>query len=314
MRNVAVTGVSGYLGSRLLQRLEERPDVESIIGIDCRPPRSRTPKLKFFRRDISQDFSDVFRENPVEAAVHLAFTVRPTQDREAARRVNIDGARNFIEACRRGSVGHLLYLSSHTSYGPHPDNPVPLTEESPLRPIEGFPYSWDKGRADRMLQEVMKENAEPRVSIVRGCSILGPQGAGSVSTGMFQSVMVRLKGYDPLIQFLHEEDLAGVIITLLEQKQTGVFNAGGAGPLRYREIIAATGRPCLTVPAHVLSLLLTVTWRLRLQSQAPPAGLEFIKYPIVMSTEKLEKATGYRFRYNTPETLESYLAARGKPH
>ena len=312
MRTVAVTGVSGYLGTRLLQRLEEQPNVENIIGISRKPPRLQTPKLKFFSRDVSKDFSDVFRQNRVDAAVHFAFAVKPTQDGAGARRVNVDGARNFIEACKAGSVEHMLYLSSHTAYGPHPDNPIPLTEDSPIRPIRTFQYSWDKGLADRMFQDYMKENLTALVTVVHACSVLGPQGAGSVSTGTFQPLMIRLIGYDPYIQYLHEEDLAEVILTLLEQKQPGVFNAGGANPLRYREIIAATGKPCISLPAGPLSFMLGVTWRLRLQSQSPAGGLDFIKFPIVLDTTKLERTTGYRFRYNTRETLLSYLETQKK--
>jgi UDP-glucose 4-epimerase len=309
MRRIAMTGVSGYLGNRLLRRWTEEEGVETIVGIDVKPPRAESPKLRFYRRDVREPFTDVMIENEVDAALHLAFAVRPTHDVEGARKIDIDGARNFIDACEKASVEHLVYLSSHTAYGPHPDNPVPLTEDSPLRPIEGFPYSWDKGEADRMFQDLMERCPELCVNVVRACSILGPEGVGSVSTGMFQSVMIRLIGYDPLVQFLHEDDLAELITTLIRSGKRGVFNAGGEGALRYREVIAATGRPCVAVPARMLSVLLSLSWRLKLQSDSPPGGLEFIKYPIVLSTEKVGKEAGFEFRYTTRETLEAYLGA-----
>jgi UDP-glucose 4-epimerase len=126
---------------------------------------------------------------------------------------------------------------------------------------------------------------------------------------MFQSVMIRLIGYDPVVQFLHEEDLAELITTLIRSKKRGVFNAGGEGALRYREVIAETGRPCIAVPAKLLSAVLTLSWRLRLQEESPPGGLEFIKYPIVLSTKKVREELGFTFRYTTRETLSSYLGA-----
>jgi UDP-glucose 4-epimerase len=309
MRCVAITGVSGYLGSRLLHRLTRADGVERIVGIDLNPPRAESPKLRFYRRDVREPFTDVMMGNHVDAAVHLAFAVRPTHDVEGARQIDIDGARNFIEACQKASVECVVYLSSHTAYGPHPDNPIPLTEDAPLRPIRGFQYSWDKGEADRMFQDLMERCPDLRVNVVRACSILGPEGIGSVSTGMFQKVMIRLIGYDPLVQFLHEEDLAELMLTLIRSRKRGVFNAGGEGALRYREVIDATGRPCVPVPAKMLSLLLTLSWRLKLQSESPPGGLDFIKYPIVVSTEKVRKEVGFAFRYTTRETLESYLGA-----
>jgi UDP-glucose 4-epimerase len=309
VRRIAITGVSGYLGNRLLRRLTQEEDVESIVGIDLNPPRSGSPKLHFHSRDVREPFIDVLQANKVDAAVHLAFAVRPSHDHEGARRVNIDGARNFIEACDKASVESLLYLSSHTAYGPHPDNPVPITEDAPLRPLPTFQYSWDKGEADRMFQDLMERRPAICVNIVRACSILGPEGIGSISTGMFQSVMIRLIGYDPMVQFLHEDDWAELILTLLRSRKPGVFNAGGEGALRYREIIAQAGRPCISVPAQMLTPLLALSWRLRLQSKSPPGGLAFIKYPIVLSTEKVRQKVGFTFRYSTRETLLAYLGA-----
>lgn len=160
-----------------------------------------------------------------------------------------------------------------------------------------------------MFQELMASSPDLCVNIVRACAILGPEGIGSVSTGMFQSVMIRLIGYDPLVQFLHEDDLSELITALIRSRKRGIFNAGGEGALRYGEVIAATGRPCVAVPAKMLSLLLTLSWRMRLQSESPPGGLEFIKYPIVVSTEKVRKEIGFEFRYSTRETLLSYLGA-----
>lgn len=307
MRGIAVTGVSGYLGSLIVQKLEKRDDVERIVGIDWKAPVSVSSKLKFICRDIREPLGDVLLENKVERAIHLAFAVKPSHDREGSRRINIHGARHFLEACERMSVRRFLYLSSHTVYGPYPDNPVPIGEDRPVRPLRSFPYSWDKAEADRMFQEFGERHGDYSVTVVRACSILGPRGAGSVSTGMFKPVMIRLLGYDPFIQFLHEDDLAELLVMLICGEHPGVFNAGGPGPLRYREIVSAAGRLCLPVPAGPLSVLLALTWRLKVQEESPPGGLEFIKYPIVLNTKKVEKETGFRFRYSSREALSSYL-------
>ena len=309
MSRIGITGISGYLGTLVLRKLEKREDVECIVGIDWKPPMYRPPKLEFSRRDIRDRFGDVLVQHKVDRAMHLAFAVRPGHDDGAARRINIDGARNFLRACEEASVKGVLYLSSHTAYGPHPDNAIPLTETSPLRPIPSFQYSWDKAEADRMFQAFGQDHPGRCVTVVRACSILGPNGAGSVSTGMFKSVMIRISGYDPLVQFLHEDDLAELLVMLILRGHRGVFNAGGSGPLRYREIIAGTGKPCIALPAGVLSVLLDATWRLRLQSESPPGGLEFIKHPLVMSTRKVEEETGFRFRFTTRDALLSYLGA-----
>jgi nucleoside-diphosphate-sugar epimerase len=85
MKNIAITGVSGYIGTRLLPRLDGIGSVEKIIGIDIKEPAFKSAKLKFYGQDILEPFGDLFAENEVDTAVHLAFILRPTRDIASAR-------------------------------------------------------------------------------------------------------------------------------------------------------------------------------------------------------------------------------------
>jgi len=38
MKKIAITGVSGYIGSKLLSRLDKSEFVDTIVGIDVKPP------------------------------------------------------------------------------------------------------------------------------------------------------------------------------------------------------------------------------------------------------------------------------------
>ena len=308
MANVAVTGISGYLGTGVLSALQMRDEVESIIGIDLRQP-SASPKLKYVRHDVCQPFGDILAENRVDCAIHLAFQVRPTHNYKAARRLDIDGARNFIEACQQASVKRMLYLSSYTAYGSHPDNPDYLTEDMPLRPIYGFTYSRHKAEADLMFQDFMEKNPGYCVTIVRGADILGPRGGGSIAAARYPFVMLRLAGYNPRLQYLHEDDLAELLTFLILDNHPGIFNGGADGTITYKEAIAASGKPCLVLPAWLISPLVQFSWALKLQSASPPPGLEFIKHSAVMSNDRI-KSEGFKFRYTTEETFNAFLRAR----
>ena len=52
-----------------------------------------------------------------------------------------------------------------------------------------------------------------------------------------------------------------------------------------------------------------MSWALYLQSESPASGLEFVKYPPVVSTDKLAEETGFRFQYSTEEALSSFVSA-----
>lgn len=307
MRRIAITGISGYLGSQLLKRLAAHPDVERIVGVDARPPTVQSPKLAFFQRDITRPIADLFSGEQLDAAVHLAFVLKPTHSTVAARRVNVEGTRNLLEACRLGHVGHLLYLGSTAAYGAHRDNPVPLTEESPLRPNRGFQYSREKAETDRMFLDYGTAHPEAAVTILRGCVVIGPGGARSIGAKMFTRVMVRVAGHDPQVQYLHEDDLVDLLVAALEKRPRGIYNVAGDGLLRYSDVARLAGRRMAAIPGPVLSGLMGAAWALHLQSESSAAGLDFIAYPWVASNEKLKAATGFRYRYSSEDAIKAYV-------
>ena len=307
MKRVAITGISGHLGSKLQQRLEQEPEVESIIGIDLLQPRHATPKLKFYRQDIREPFGDIFVENDVDSAIHLAFVLVPGHNTEKSRQVNLGGTKNFLRACHKGPVKWLLFLSSNTAYGGHADNPVPITEDRELRPDPNWTYAWHKAECEQMFKEFKEDHPDKQVAIIRSCAVLGPNGVGTGIKEMFTPVaMVRCIGHDALWQFIHEDDWVELTLALLRQKPEGVFNVAGEGHIRYTEIASALGRRVLPLPGSLLKAGLVLSWDLRLQSKSPVGGLNFLKYPLVMSTEKIQKTTGYKCRYTSHQALDIY--------
>ena len=312
MRRVAITGSSGYIGGQLVRRLSSDPAVEAIIGIDARPPENQPSKLRFYLRDVAKPWNDLLTEEGVDAAIHLAFVVRPSRNDRDTRLVNVEGTRNFLNACHRAKVGQVIYLGSMAAYGAHPDNPAPLLEHHPLRPNERFQYSRDKAATDHLVQEYAVSNRDVSVTILRGAVVLGPGGAQAVGAKVFQPVMVRLAGHDPPVQYIHEEDLIEMLVKFLEHPVAGIFNAAADGLLQYTDVARLARRPMMAVPKSLLSGLMNVTWALRLQSQSTSAGLDFIAYPWVGGNAKLKEETGFAYRYTTQETVESYLRSRSK--
>jgi UDP-glucose 4-epimerase len=289
MKNVAITGVSGYIGTRLLLRLDNVDEVEKIAGIDIRPPKYNPDKLVFYHRDITSPLGDIFADNKVDTAIHLAFVVKPSHNRKRSHDIDVGGTMNFIKACEKAKVEHILYPGSHTVYGAHADNTRSLTEDSPLRPLRTFQYSWDKAEAERMYTDFSISHKDICVTVLRSCPVIGPNAAGSVISSMFQPVMIRIAGYDPLLQFVHEDDLVELIITILKQKKSGIFNVAGDGHVRYGDIAGLCGKRTISLPDWLLQIILSFSWHLRLQGDSPPSGLEFIKYPPLVNTDRLKK-------------------------
>src|SRR5262249_31157101 len=133
MPTYAITGSSGYLGTRMTERLLESPD-NRVIGFDVRPPRVAADRLEFHRLDVRDPaIADNLPARDVRSLLPSASTLDPFYDEEEMRDTALGGPANALRAALKAKTPHVLPTSSTTAYGALPDNPVPLREEDPCR-------------------------------------------------------------------------------------------------------------------------------------------------------------------------------------
>ena len=65
------------------------------------------------------------------------------------RAVNVDGTPNAFRAAAGPGARRSVYASSVAAYGFHPDNPVGMTEEWPVRPAARLFYARRRSSALR---------------------------------------------------------------------------------------------------------------------------------------------------------------------
>jgi UDP-glucose 4-epimerase len=305
---VAVTGASGYIGSRLLLELEEE-NLAKLVAFDTSPLRQPIHNIAVYRQDVRKSIEAALRQHRVDALVHLAFDGRRGLNRRQIREIRVNNLQTLhavLDSCVRAEVKHFVYLSSHTVYGARPDNAVPLDEEAALRSSPDFPHGYDKFLADQILDAFAERHLETRFTILRACMVLGPTGENDVARAFFRSRLLGVSGYNPPIQFLHEDDLARILTLILRKQVPGVFNVAGDGVTFSGEISRITGRRLATLPAFLAFPLARVTWGSRLQRSITPAELDLARYPVVLNTGKLKQTLGYRFWYTSLEALIAY--------
>jgi len=121
-------------------------------------------------------------------------------------------------------------------------------------------------------------------------------------------VMIGVAGFDPPMQFVHEDDLVRLIGVFLTHRKGGIFNVAGDGELTYSEVARLVSKKMMRLPRRLLEFIMLISWAMHLQNDSPPSGLEFIKYPPLISTEKLRREIGFRFQYSTREALSSFVS------
>lgn len=309
---VAVTGAAGSIGSKLVERLAASDDVEAVLAFDARRITLEHPRLAAFRQDIRHPMADTLREHGIGAVAHLAYRLRTGRDAESARSVNVDGTAQVLRGCQAAGVRQLLYLSSTTVYGPHAGDPQPYTEESPVRPVRGVHYAEQKALTEQMLKVFAADHPDTSVTVLRCCPVVGPRSDNYATRALRRLTLVRVRGADPQMQFIHEDDLQDALERCLLRPVPGVFNVAGEGTLAFSEMVRVARSRSLALPESLLRMLLQVSWALRLQDYGPASGLAMVRWPWIATGAKLARRTGFRPRYTSREALKQSFPGRGR--
>lgn len=309
--NVAVTGAAGYVGQRLMARLGSDPDVEQIVGMDIRPPETLLPpNATFLQMDIRDPaLGDILRHYRVESLIHTAFILFPHPRRLVLmEQVNVGGMVAILKACREAEIRQLIVLSSIVAYGAWPDNPVPLTEEHPLRPNPDYPYGVHKGQVERLCREFSQEYPQIACVVLRPPGILGPCARGPLADFLRRPRAVIIDGGHAAGQFVHEDDLVDLIEKSLRSDARGPFNATPDDWLPWREIWSGAGKKLLNFPWPIARRVFGLLWRMeRLNCVTHPGQVNLARFPLVASNEKARRELGWQPAYTTLQTVQSFL-------
>ncbi len=306
MTTVAITGVSGYIAQRLLDRLEADDEIERVIGVDIVPPRKKTKKLEFHRLDIRDpQLADAISGS--DAVVHLAFVLNPMHDEQLMRDINVEGTRNVLNAVDRSAIPKVVYTSSIVAYGARPDNDYPLTEESPLRANTDFNYAEHKLEVELLMRRWKDAHPDVTLTILRFAIVFGSHVQNFISRTLEAPRIFAVRGYEPPFQFLHEEDAAESLYFAIKHDLDGAYNVCPADELSFEEVLALAGKKTLALPASLIFPIARLGWKLGLL-EAPAGEINYLMYPAIMSGEKLRQA-GFTTKYSSRDALAEALEA-----
>jgi UDP-glucose 4-epimerase len=210
-----------------------------------------------------------------------------------------------FEASAAHGVRQIVFVGRHTYYGAGPDAPLYHTEAEPPQELGAYPELADLVAADLYAANAIWRIPHLRTSVLRVCYTLGPLGHGTLAGFLAGRFVPMVLGFDPLFQFLHEDDAAQAIVTAVIASLRGVYNVAGPQPLPLSVIAGEARRRTLPLPETVLSLLLGRAGLPRLSRGA----LSHIKYPIVVDGGLFRNETGFRHRFDELTTVHAFAEA-----
>jgi UDP-glucose 4-epimerase len=324
---VAVTGPTGEIGMSAVDALEADPRVDRILGMARRPfdaAEHGWTKTEYRQGDILDREAVDALVSDADVVVHLAYLIMGS--REESRRINLAGTRNVFEATVAATrPKRLVYTSSVAAYGYYPDNPVPLTEDTPTRGSQEHYYSEQKAECEAVLRETT-DGSELEVYILRPCIVAGPR-APMLATSMpwrqlqdalpspLRRAVGLLQGVLPLmpdpgvpVQLVHHDDVATAIaLAVTGAGEPGAYNLAGDGEISLGDVAKATGTRSVRVPQAAATAASALLAKLPMV----PAAAEWIhvaRSSVVMDTSRAKKLLGWQPKHTTRETLDELAA------
>lgn len=312
-RVVAVTGARTFLGRNLVALLEEDASVAKVIVIDIRNAATAGPKTCFYQLDLTQPgvesrLSEILNAEAVHCVCHLAFAGSPSRAVAWAHELERIGTMHLLSACRAQEVPQLVACTTTLVYGPHAANPNHLTEDSPLRGLQGCPFVADKLDVERQLR-AFATSSDTLVTVLRMAPVLGPSVDNYVTRWLSRRLVPVVLGHDPLIQLIHEVDAVAALKLAVDASASGIYNVVGQGVMPVSTMVGMAGRVAIPLPQGVLRRLAAVAW-LAQMGEAPAEFVQLLRFLCVAEGSRAQQALGFRPAYSCSDAVLDFEGAQ----
>ncbi len=312
---VLVTGGTGFIGSRLVQRFLERGDEVRVLAQANNPAEQGNQQLleqagaHFFLGSVldSEPVGQAVKD--VELIIHLAAAQHEANVADQHfYDVNVEGTRRLLDAAQQAGVKRFIHGSTIGVYG---EIKVGVANEaSPLNPVNIY------GKTKREGEQLALQYADQMaVTVVRIPETYGPGDRRLLKLfkAIDKGVFFNIGGGNNKHHLMYVEDLIDGFLQAAEHPAAAgeVFLLAGRDVLSTNEMIAsiaqALGRPAprIRVPLWMLMLLAVV-----LETTMKPLGkqpplhrrrMDFFVKSFVLSGEKAARLLDYRPRTSFSE-------------
>lgn len=291
---VLLTGAAGHLAQAVLPQLCDCADVTRVVALDRNALRFEHAKIEPMRADLC-DAELTPALHDCDALVHLAWTVlRGRTSARAMRANNIGASQKLFLAAQAAGVKRLIHVSSAAVYG----SGSLLTEHSALKPLDHFLYAQHKAEFEVWLASKM-----PAALVLRPHIILGPNALPLLKALLALPFFVSFRDPQPLLQCVHEDDVAAAILLGLTSGESGAFNLAASDTLNYREVIRQRHCYALGIPYAVARAIFYGLWRV-FGLGAEPGWAAGLGHDLTLDCRKAHELLGWQPCYSSRAALQ----------
>ncbi|EST19900.1 hypothetical protein N566_28400, partial [Streptomycetaceae bacterium MP113-05] len=212
------------------------------------------------------------------------------------------------------SVRRVVVKSSTGVYGSASRDPAVFDETTPPKALPSGGFAKDVVEVEGYARGFARRRPDVSVTVLRFAHVLGPTVDSPMSGYFALPVLPTVLGYDPRLQFVHEDDALDVLRRTAGEPVRGTYNAGtfniaGDGVLLLSQCARRLGRP--TVPI----LLPALRWGGSLLRSAgvtdfSPEQIRMLTHGRVVRTAQMRELLGFAPRYTTADVLDAFARSR----
>jgi UDP-glucose 4-epimerase len=220
--------------------------------------------------------------------------------------INVIGTMNLLAAAGApgSTVRHIVVKSSTLVYGSSARDPSTFLEDTP----RGAParHSIERAllEAEGLVRDFSEDNPGTLVTVLRCANVLGPHLTTAISRSLSRPFCPSIFGFDPLLQFVEEDDVVRSLLHVTRGGIPGLYNVAGEGRLPWSEVAAICGTrlvplsPYSPLRIHPLARVFDL----------PPELSDLLRYGRGVDTRRLT-ATGFRYGATSAGAVQSFIGA-----
>ena len=314
-RRVLITGVSRFLGLRIAKRLESDPTVEALIGADLEEPPVPIKNMEFVRVDIRNPLiARVLQASKVDTIIHTNISSSPSVlgGRSQMKENNVIGTMQLLAAAQRAEMVKKVVVKSSTAvYGSGPGEPSILSEDHAARQVDLSGYGKDCAEAETYARDFGRRRQDVELVILRTQNVIGPTVGTNITEYLSLPLVPTALGFDPRLQFLHEEDAVDAFIQAMSEDCRGIFNVAADGIIYLSQAVRILGRMQAPVFLPAAQAIAGLMKRFDLVD-FPTDQLKLIVFGRVVDTARAKKAFGFAPRYTSMAGLVDFRDNRAR--
>jgi UDP-glucose 4-epimerase len=274
---ILITGIAGGQGRLIARRLA---GTFALTGVDREPWEGHPPGLNVHVLDLrKRKTEDIFRTERPDAVVHHAFIRHFRADPRTRHEVNVLGTKLLLEYCATYGVKRVVVSRT-------------------------YPEVRDLVEADTLCSTFLWRHPEIATTILRPVNTLGYYASTAIGRYLRQGYVPTILGFNPMMQFIHEEDVAEAVALALQAGTHGIYNVVGPGAVPLKLAVQETGGTAVPFPEFVARGVFGRLFQLGLY-HTPPGAIDFLKYSLTLDGRRFTHATDFKPLFSLEDIFAS---------